>query len=195
MSPGRRCQPKWERESKMDISLERDEQHEHFMEIALREARGAAASGEVPVGAVLVLDDRILACGHNRSIRSMDPTAHAEMEALRQGAQVLGNYRMEGCRLYVTKEPCLMCCGAMIHARIRELIVGARDEKSGAVWSRAQLLDLPWLNHRIISRFGILEESCRSVLQDFFQQRRETRKKEKSSADPLPSLENEPQVW
>jgi tRNA(adenine34) deaminase len=167
---------------------------EYFMAEALKEAGLAAAAGEVPIGAILALGDRIIARGHNRPIQAMDPTAHAEMEVLRHGALALGNYRIPGSRLYVTKEPCLMCAGAILHARVSELIAGTLDEKSGAIWSKTSILQAPWINHRIHARSGVLEVQCRSLLQEFFRQRRETQKKKKSSLPEDPSLENVIQV-
>ena len=149
---------------------------EYFMAEALKEAYQAAEAAEIPVGAVLVLDHQIIARAHNRPIAAVDPTAHAEMEVLRQGAKALGNYRLSACRLYVTLEPCLMCAGALLHARIAELIMGTCDEKSGAICSRVQVLAYPWINHQISIKSGVLEEQCRAVLQNFFRERRETQK-------------------
>src|SRR5262252_3679671 len=118
-----------------------------FMGIALDEARQAAAEGEVPVGAVIVQSGRVIGRGHNRPIATADPTAHAEVEALRDAARRMGNYRLKGATLYATAEPCLMCAGACVHARLAEVVFGATDDKAGAVVSRARVLDEPVWNH------------------------------------------------
>jgi len=143
-----------------------------WMREALAEARNAEAEGEVPVGAVLLLNEKIIGRGHNRPIQSLDPTAHAEIVALRQGAHNCGNYRLPGSVLVVTIEPCIMCVGAMIHARVEEVIYGAPDPKSGALRSCIQLADCGWLNHKLRVTSGVLEEECGSLLKAFFASRR-----------------------
>jgi tRNA(adenine34) deaminase len=145
---------------------------ECWMREALIEARKAEAEGEVPVGAILLLNERVIGRGHNSPIQSKDPTAHAEILALRQGSQYCSNYRLPGSVLIVTVEPCVMCVGAMIHARVEELIYGAADLKAGAVTSCFQLADSSRLNHRIRVTLGILEDECGSMLKTFFASRR-----------------------
>lgn len=145
---------------------------EQFIEMALEEARAAARAGEVPVGAVVVAGGAVLARAHNRSIALNDPTAHAEILALRQAAESRGNYRLNGVDLYVTLEPCTMCVGALVQARVRRLIYGADDSKAGAVRSCARLLDSSYLNHRIEVRAGLLAEACAQLLENFFAERR-----------------------
>jgi len=145
---------------------------ELWMEEALREAQRALALGEVPVGAVVVRDGRIIGRGCNQPIVAHDPTAHAEMLALREAAQSLGNYRLLDCDLYVTVEPCTMCSGAITHARIRRLIYGAEDPKAGAVHSMLQVLNHPKLNHQVEVTCGVLAARCMDLLQTFFRERR-----------------------
>jgi len=147
--------------------------HELFMRAALDQAQRALASGEVPIGAVVVVDGRVVATGFNQPISGVDPTAHAEMVALREAARRIGNYRLTAATLYVTLEPCLMCVGALVHARVREVIYGATEPKSGALVSAVRGLELPGLNHRFAVTGGVLEEGCRQVLQMFFQERRQ----------------------
>ena len=142
------------------------------MRAALAQARGAAANGEVPVGAVVVRDGAVLGRGANRPIGATDPTAHAGMEALRAAAQAVGNYRLAGADMYVTVEPCLMCAGALVHARIRRLVYGAPEPKFGAVASTAQVLAGPCPQHRVQVRGGILDAECARLLVDFFAARR-----------------------
>jgi tRNA(adenine34) deaminase len=146
---------------------------EVYMRLALEEAAKAAAGGEVPVGAVLVGDDgAVIASAHNAPIGLCDPTAHAEILVLRAGARVMGNYRLPGCRLYVTLEPCAMCVGAMLHARVAALFFGAPDPKSGAVGSVVDLTNVPSFNHYVEVLGGIEAEACARVLQEFFRRRR-----------------------
>lgn len=145
---------------------------EHWMREAIVEARRAETEGEVPVGAVLLINDKIVARAHNRSLQAGDPTAHAEILALRQAASCMRNYRLPGSVLVVTVEPCAMCIGAMIHARVEELVFGALDPKAGAVLSHFHLADAPQLNHRIAVTAGILEEECGALLRAFFAARR-----------------------
>lgn len=146
---------------------------EEYMREALAEAAVAEAEGEVPVGALVVLDGRIIGRGHNRVIGQNDPTAHAEVEALRVAAKAVGNYRLVGADLYSTIEPCAMCAGALVHARIRRLIYGAADDKAGAVDSHLGICSTDFLNHRVTVAKGILEEECRFRVQSFFRKRRE----------------------
>ena len=146
--------------------------HERFMRAALDEARRGFAAGEVPVGAVVVLDGEIVGRGFNQPISASDPTAHAEIVALREAARALGNYRLVGATMYVTIEPCLMCVGAMVHARVGTLVFGAPEPKAGAVVSSCRAHELPSLNHRIDVVGGVLEEDCRAVIQEFFRTRR-----------------------
>jgi tRNA(adenine34) deaminase len=143
-----------------------------MMELAVEEALQASRAGEVPVGAVLVSDGEVVARDHNRCISFNDPTAHAEILVLRAGAARVGNYRLNGCELYVTIEPCLMCAGAIVHSRVSRLIFGARDEKGGAVESLYRLLVDPRLNHRVEVTEGVLAERCQEIMQAFFYARR-----------------------
>jgi tRNA(adenine34) deaminase len=143
-----------------------------FMTAALAEAHQAAERGEVPVGAVLVFDNRIVARAGNRTISECDPTAHAEIVALREASQILENYRLPGATLYVTIEPCAMCCGAMIQARIARLVYGADDAKGGAVRSCFSVLDHPQLNHRVEVTSGVLADESAAALKTFFSARR-----------------------
>ena len=143
-----------------------------FMRAALGEARAAANAGEVPIGAVAVLNGEVVGRGQNRVLRDLDPTAHAEIVALRQAARAVGNYRLTECELYVTLEPCAMCAGAMIHARLKRLIFGARDPKAGAAGSVLEVLNHPGLNHQMGVAAGVLEEECSELLRGFFRQRR-----------------------
>ncbi len=145
---------------------------ELLMEEALRAAQRALEAGEVPVGAIVACEGRIIARGWNRNLAEHDPTAHAEIVALREAGAALGNHRLPECDLFVTIEPCAMCAGAMIHARIRRLIYGADDAKAGAVRSVAQLLNHPQLNHRVEVSEGVLAGRCAEILQDFFRSRR-----------------------
>jgi tRNA(adenine34) deaminase len=143
-----------------------------FMQEALVEARSAGAAGEVPIAAVLVQDGRIIARSGNRTIRDCDPTAHAEIIALREAARLLGNYRLADTTLYVTVEPCSMCAGAMIQARVPRLVYGADDPKGGAVRSCFEILSHPKLNHEVEVTAGVLAEESASLLQSFFASRR-----------------------
>ena len=149
-----------------------DGEHERFMRLALAEAAAAQASGEVPVGAVIVLQGRVIGVGGNRPIGAMDPTAHAEIVAMRAAAASLGNYRLTGATLYVTVEPCLMCVGAMIHARVGLVVFGATEPKAGALVSAQRAHEVPGLNHRLEVRGGVCEEECRTLMQGFFRDRR-----------------------
>ena len=151
--------------SRMDADLE-------FMQQAIEEARVAGAAGEVPIGAILVQDARIIARSGNRTIRDCDPTAHAEMVVLREGARAIGNHRLLSTTLYVTAEPCSMCAGAMIQARIPRLVYGCDDPKGGAVRSCFEVLSHPRLNHRVEVVWGLLAAECSALLQSFFAARR-----------------------
>ena len=143
-----------------------------YMQLALAEARGAAEKGEVPVGCVIVLRDRLLARAGNCTISACDPSAHAEITALRAAAKSLGNYRLNGAVVYVTVEPCAMCAGAMIQARIARLIYGCDDAKGGAVHSCFEIFNHPALNHRVEVLGGVLAEECALAMQTFFAERR-----------------------
>ena len=146
--------------------------HEKFMELALEEAAQAAALGEVPIGAVIVKEEKVIARAHNMREHWLDATAHAEVIAIREACEKLQNWRLSGCTLYVTLEPCPMCAGAIINARIDRLVFGAYDGKAGAVVSVQQMFSLPY-NHRPRVTEGLLELPCAAVLQDFFQALRE----------------------
>ncbi len=154
----------------LTMNMETDIQ---FMQAALEEARASAAAGEVPIGAALVHDGKILARSGNRTIRDNDPTAHAEIVVLREAARLLGNYRLAGTILYVTIEPCSMCAGAIIQARVPRLVYGADDPKGGAVRSCFQILSDPRLNHQVEVAPGVLAADCAAVIQSFFAERRQ----------------------
>jgi len=143
-----------------------------FMELALAEAVKAAEAGEVPVGALVVCNGLVIASGRNAPIEGHDPTAHAEIIALRAAAKALGNYRLPDCELYVTLEPCAMCSGAMLHARLRRIVFGASDAKTGAAGSVINLFDQPQLNHQTALCGGVLADEAAALLKDFFSQRR-----------------------
>ena len=149
-----------------------NEQDLEFMQLALVEAQKARALGEVPVGAVLVSDNKVIATGHNQPIINNDPSAHAEVAALRAAGQNLSNYRLPNTTLYVTLEPCMMCCGAIMHARIARVVYGAADAKTGCVHSVLNLFDNPQLNHHTMVEGGVLAEECAQILKDFFKERR-----------------------
>jgi tRNA(adenine34) deaminase len=148
---------------------------ERYMRSALREAERGAHEGEVPVGAVLVREGRVLARAHNRPIHLRDPSAHAEILALRRAARKLANYRLEGCDLYVTIEPCAMCAGAIVQARLRRTVFGACDPKAGACGSVLQVLSHPRLNHQVEVAGGVLADDCALVMQKFFRIRRKVK--------------------
>jgi tRNA(adenine34) deaminase len=150
--------------------LERND--EDWMREALREARKAEAEGEVPVGAVIVFDGGIIARAHNQRELLHDPTAHAEMIALTQAAEHLANWRLTGARMFVTLEPCAMCAGALVLARVQEVVWATPDPRAGAVESVFRIWEEPRLNHRVISRKGVLEDECREMLKGFFRRRR-----------------------
>lgn len=142
------------------------------MQLALAEAQAAAAEGEAPVGAIVVCHDRVIAAAHNQRETLRDPTAHAEMIAITQAAESLGSWRLEGCTLYVTLEPCPMCAGGIVQARIPRVVYGATDPKAGAVESLYTLLSDARLNHRSQVQGGVLAEPCGKILTDFFRARR-----------------------
>ena len=146
---------------------------EHFMREALRQAQKAFEASEVPVGAVVVRSGKIIARASNQVELLKDATAHAEMLALTQAEAAVGDWRLTDCDLYVTKEPCPMCAGALVHTRIRRLVFGCKDSSAGAAGSVMNLLQMPTLNHRCDVAFGVLQENCAAILQSFFRKRRE----------------------
>jgi tRNA(adenine34) deaminase len=146
--------------------------HEEAMQAALAEARLAGDAGEVPVGAVVCFLDWIVGRGQNRVLRDKDPTAHAEIVAMREAAKSMGNYRLNGCTIYVTLEPCAMCAGAMIHARLDHLVYGAADPKAGAAGSVLAVINHPQLNHEMEVEQGVLAEEAGELLKSFFRERR-----------------------
>ena len=145
---------------------------ERWMREALRQAQAAAGHNEIPVGAVVVIDDEVFGAGHNCPVSSTDPTAHAEIQALRDACNKVGNYRLPGATLYATLEPCLMCAGAILQARLCRVVFGARDEKAGAVGSTANLLQSPLANHQCEVKAGVLGDESARLLQEFFAARR-----------------------
>ena len=150
---------------------------EHYMKLALQQAQQAAESDEVPVGAVIVHGERTIALAHNQREQLNDPTAHAEMIAITQAAEAIGDWRLEKCTLYVTLEPCLMCAGAILQARMGRLVYGASDPKAGAVESLFQTMEDNRLNHQVESTSGILAQECGEILSHFFQGQRSQGKK------------------
>ena len=144
----------------------------NFMQHALREAHEAGAAGEVPVGAIVVVDDELLGAGQNRSIRDFDPSGHAEVVALRAACHAAQNHRLTGATLYVTLEPCAMCMGAIVQARVTRVVFGAYDPKAGAAGSVMDLSDSPAFNHRFEIMGGVLADECGALLQEFFRERR-----------------------
>jgi tRNA(adenine34) deaminase len=145
---------------------------QEYMHLAIEQARSAAMRGEVPIGAVVVLENKVIGAAGNRTISNCDPTAHAEIVALREAAQAIGNYRLTGAAVYVTVEPCAMCAGALVQARIARLIYGADEPKGGAIRTNMRVLDAPGLNHRVSVTAGVLAEESITVLQSFFASRR-----------------------
>ncbi|WP_404341170.1 tRNA adenosine(34) deaminase TadA [Pseudoalteromonas mariniglutinosa] len=152
---------------------------EYWMAKALEYAKQAQAINEIPVGAVLVKDSQLIAAGFNRSITDNDPSAHAEMIAIRNGGQALNNYRLVDCTLYVTLEPCSMCAGLLVHSRIKRLVYGATDAKTGSAGSIMNLLQEPKLNHQVDVTAGVMAKQCGDVISAFFKYRREEKKKAK----------------
>jgi tRNA(adenine34) deaminase len=153
--------------------LQNDAEHETYMREALALGEVARAAGEVPVGAIVVSGGRIIGRGHNCPIGAMDPTAHAEINALRAAARAVGNYRLPGASLYVTVEPCTMCAGALVHARIAMLVYGAPEPRAGAAGSSIDVLANPGLNHRVAVQGGVLQAECAALVQAFFRARRD----------------------
>jgi tRNA(adenine34) deaminase len=151
-----------------------------FMQAAIAEAEAAQRDGEVPVGAVIVRGDQIIARGNNRVLRDSDPTAHAEIVAMRGAGVALGNYRLEDCTLYTTLEPCAMCAGAILHARIAQLVYAASDPKAGACGSVLSVMNHPQLNHKVEVVSGVLAEECGALLTNFFRARRSSQAFEKT---------------
>jgi tRNA(adenine34) deaminase len=151
---------------------EQAERDAAWMRYAMDLAAKGEAAGEVPVGAVIVKDNQVIGEGWNQPISSHDPTAHAEVVAIRMAAQALNNYRLPGCTLYVTLEPCTMCVGALVHARIERLVFGTTEPKAGAIQSQSRLLDSHWFNHRVNYQGAVLATECQHQLSYFFQQRR-----------------------
>jgi tRNA(adenine34) deaminase len=149
-----------------------NEQDAEFMKMALMQAHQARDAGEVPVGAVLVANQQVIASGHNQPIGNHDPSAHAEIVTLKAAGAALNNYRLPETTLYVTLEPCMMCCGAIIHARVSRLVYGASDAKTGCVHSVMKLFDNAQLNHHTMVEGGVLADECAQVLKDFFKERR-----------------------
>lgn len=145
---------------------------ERFMRAAIEQALEAERRGEVPVGAVVVIDEVIAGAGFNHPISARDPTAHAEIVAMRDASARIENYRLTGATLYVTIEPCQMCVGAMIHARIARVVYGAREPRAGAIESAMRAHEHPALNHRLVATGGVLEDECRRVMQEFFREKR-----------------------
>lgn len=158
--------------AKVNLGQGQDEDDAAWMKIALNHARTAAELGEVPVGAVVVKDGQIIGQGHNRNLLDNDPTAHAEMVALREAAARVGNHRLAGAQLFATIEPCAMCAGAMIHARLARLVYGASDPKAGAAGSVLEVINHPRLNHRMEITSGVLADQCSEVLREFFRSKR-----------------------
>jgi tRNA(adenine34) deaminase len=156
--------------------INQNSRDEYWMQHALQLAQQAEQEGEVPVGAVVVLDNELIGEGWNRPIISQDPSSHAEINAIRAASSIRANYRLPGAELYVTLEPCVMCAGAIIHARIKRLIFGAYDAKAGAAGSVFELLPTDKLNHRVEVSAGVMESPCAEVLQAFFKQRRQMSK-------------------
>ncbi|HLV47776.1 MAG TPA: tRNA adenosine(34) deaminase TadA [Aliidiomarina sp.] len=150
---------------------------EYFMQLAISEAKAAEEQGEVPVGAIAVYNNEVISRGHNQVITTLDPSAHAEVLALREAAKQLGNYRLSGVTLYVTLEPCSMCAGLMVHSRIKRLVFAARDPKSGAAGSLFPITHHPSLNHQVEISEGVCAAECGTMLSEFFKQRREAKKR------------------
>ncbi|OPX56226.1 tRNA adenosine(34) deaminase TadA [Oceanospirillum multiglobuliferum] len=154
---------------------------EYFMHRAIELAQQAAQEGEVPIGAVVVFEGEIVGRGFNQSITRCDPTAHAEVVALRDAAKTLGNYRLSGCDLYVTLEPCTMCAGAIIHSRIRKVYYGAAEPKTGVNESLCNLFAQPWYNHKVQIENGLLAGKCKQLLKSFFAERRQNKTEQAQS--------------
>ncbi len=160
---------------------------EHAMRLALDQARNAWLVGEVPVGAVILRDGQVIATGYNRPITEHDPTAHAEIVALRHAATLLSNYRLPECELFVTLEPCAMCAMALMHARFKRVVFGAADPKTGAAGSVVDLFAQPQLNHHTRLEGGVLADDCAALLREFFAERRELYRQRRAAAAPAPA--------
>lgn len=160
-----------------------NEQDEAYMRLALAEAQNAFELGEVPVGAVVVQGDSIIGSGYNQPITQLDPSAHAEMVALRKAAQTIGNYRLANTTLYVTVEPCSMCAGLLMHSRIQRLVYGAPEPKAGAITSAIKLLEQDFFNHRIEVCGSVLEQECSDMMTRFFAERRAAQKRVRQRAN------------
>ena len=158
------------------------------MRLALDQAHNALLVGEVPVGAVIVRDGQLIATGYNRPVTTHDPTAHAEIVALRHAATLLGNYRLPGCELYVTLEPCAMCAMALMHARLSRVVFGAADPKTGAAGSVLNLFDQPKLNHHTVLVGGVMADPCAALLREFFAQRRQQHRQRRGLAGPVATM-------
>jgi tRNA(adenine34) deaminase len=165
-----------------------------FMREALNQAQNALVMGEVPVGAVLVRDQQIIATGYNQPVGNHDPTSHAEINALRQAAEQQGNYRLPDCELYVTLEPCAMCVGAMLHARLKRVVFGAFDPKTGAAGGVLDLFAEPALNHQTSVHGGVLADECGALLREFFVARRRERSSRLSETDELATAAPDPET-
>lgn len=149
---------------------------EHFMSLAINEARKASYLDEVPVGAIIVKDGKIISRGHNNRESSLDPTSHAEINAIRKACKKLKSWRLEGCSIYVTIEPCSMCAGTLLWTRIDQIIYGAKDLKGGALGSSYNIFDVPNINHHPIIKSGVLETECKTIIQDYFKTKRNNKK-------------------
>lgn len=164
--------------------------HEDYMRLALAEAALAFAAGEIPIGAVIVKDGKVVGCGYNTTETDKDPTCHAEMKAIRDAAKTLGGWRLPGCSMYVTTEPCAMCAGAIVLARIENLYIGTMDPKAGACGSLRTVPNDPRLNHQAQITTGVLQEECQQILKDFFRQLRKKKKKHKKTSEESTHEEN-----
>lgn len=169
------------------VLLDQAQQHEQFMAEAIKEALKADQRNEVPVGAVVVLNGQVIGRGFNQPISGCDPTAHAEVMALRDAAQNIQNYRLVDATLYVTIEPCTMCAGAIVHSRVKQVVYGASEPKAGVVESQEQLFSKPYFNHQLDVVSGVMEKECTDVIQAFFKRRREEKKAEKQEAKKKPT--------
>jgi tRNA(adenine34) deaminase len=164
---------------------EQEQNDQYFMSLALEQGQLAYDIGEVPVGAVVVLDGQVIGRGYNKPITSLDPSAHAEIVALRDAAKNIGNYRLSGATLFVTVEPCTMCSGCLVHARIERLVYATTEPKSGVVESAMCLLDSPFFNHKVEACGGVLAAEASKLMSDFFKMRREGKKKLKQASKDI----------
>lgn len=163
---------------------EQEQRDQYFMSLALEQGQLAYDAGEVPVGAIVVLENEVIGRGYNQPITSLDPSAHAEVVALREAAKNIGNYRLAGATLYVTVEPCTMCSGCLVHARIKRLVYAATEPKAGVVESAMEILSSPFLNHKVETCSGIMAQEASSLMSDFFKMRRAGKKKLKQLNNP-----------